>query len=104
MTKQKTILVTGGAGFIGTNLIRHALAAKPDWTIINLDALTYAGNLENFQDLASEQKKRHCFIHGDIQDFSLLAELFSAKNFDGVIHLAAESHVDRSILGPTTFV
>ena len=101
---KKTILATGGAGFIGTNFIRHALAVMPDWRIVNLDAVTYAGNPANFEGLALDQAERHRFIHGDIGTASLLDRLFSEESFDGVIHFAAESHVDRSILGPETFL
>ena len=102
--KKKTILVTGGAGFIGTNFIRHALAVKPDWRIVNLDALTYAGNPANFEDLAPEQAERYRFIRGDIGNASLLEQIFSEENLEGVFHFAAESHVDRSILGPEKFL
>ena len=98
------ILITGGAGFIGTNFIRHALSAKPEWSIINLDALTYAGNPGNFEDLPLDQAKRHRLVHGDIRDASLLENLFSENTFDAVIHFAAESHVDRSIVGPEAFL
>ena len=98
------ILVTGGAGFIGTNFIRHALAIRPDWRIVNLDALTYAGNPANFDDLASEQAERYRFIHGDIADTSLIKQIFSEESIEGIIHFAAESHVDRSILGPEKFL
>jgi len=98
------ILVTGGAGFIGTNFIRHALAIRPDWRIVNLDALTYAGNPANFEDLASEQAERYRFIHGDIGDTSLIEQIFSDESIEGIIHFAAESHVDRSIRGPEKFL
>ena len=101
---KKTLLITGGAGFIGTNFIRHVLAVRPDWRIVNLDALTYAGNPANFDDLAPDQAERHCFVHGDITDASLLERLYSEHNFDGVVHFAAESHVDRSIVGPGAFL
>ena len=101
---QKTFLVTGGAGFIGTNFIRNTLAVRPDWRIVNLDALTYAGNPENFIDLSPDQVERYRFVHGDIRDASLLERLFSEEDFNGVVHFAAESHVDRSILGPKAFV
>ena len=99
-----SIFVTGGAGFIGTNFIRHALSAKPDWSIINLDALTYAGNPANFEDLSPDQAQRHRLVHGDIRDTSLLEKLFSENSFDAVVHFAAESHVDRSIVGPEAFL
>jgi dTDP-glucose 4,6-dehydratase len=98
----KTLLVTGGAGFIGTNLVRHVLIERPTWRIVNLDALTYAG--ANFQDLAPDPAARHRFVHGAIQDSGLLEQLFIEESFDAVVHLAAESHVDRSILGPESFV
>jgi dTDP-glucose 4,6-dehydratase len=100
----KRLLVTGGAGFIGSNFIRSTLADKPGWEIVNLDALTYAGNLANFCDLPPRDAARHQFIHGDIRDQGLLARLFSENRFEAVIHFAAESHVDRSIVGPETFV
>jgi dTDP-glucose 4,6-dehydratase len=98
------ILITGGAGFIGTNFIRLALSSKPDWSIVNLDALTYAGNPANFEDLPPDHAQRHRLVHGDIRDASLLEKLFSENSFDAVVHFAAESHVDRSIVGPEAFV
>jgi dTDP-glucose 4,6-dehydratase len=100
----KTLLVTGGAGFIGTNFVRYSLAEQPTWRIVNLDALTYAGNPANFQDLSVSLANKHRFIHGDIRDRSLLARLFAEESFDIVVHFAAESHVDRSILGPEAFL
>jgi dTDP-glucose 4,6-dehydratase len=100
----KTILVTGGAGFIGTNFIRYIFAERPGWRIINLDALTYAGNPMNFADIIEESDKKYKFIHGDIRDQVLLKGLFNKYDFDGVFHFAAESHVDRSILGPEAFL
>jgi dTDP-glucose 4,6-dehydratase len=100
----KTLLVTGGAGFIGTNFVRHVLTERPNWRIVNLDALTYAGNLANFQDLAPDPAARHRFVHGAIQDSVLLEQLFKEETFAAVVHFAAESHVDRSILGPEAFV
>ena len=100
----KTLLVTGGAGFIGTNFVRHVLSGRSKWRIVNLDALTYAGNLANFQDLAPKSAARHRFVHGAIQDSGLLEQLFRQENFDAVVHFAAESHVDRSIFGPEAFV
>ncbi len=96
------ILVTGGAGFIGSHVVRHFLKAHPDCTITNLDSLTYAGNLANLSDV--EQNPRYRFIKGDITDAPFLVKLFEESRFDGVIHLAAESHVDRSIANPTEFV
>lgn len=101
---MKNYLITGGCGFIGTNFIRHALTVKPDWRIVNLDALTYAGNPSSLEDLPSDCAKRYRFIRGDIRDVSMLEEIFSEEKFDGIIHFAAESHVDRSILNPETFL
>jgi dTDP-glucose 4,6-dehydratase len=101
---MKTYVVTGGAGFIGTNFIRHALTLNPDWRIINLDALTYAGNPGNFSDMTPGQAERYRFVHGDITDESLLERIFSEYLPNGVVHFAAESHVDRSIVGPEAFV
>jgi dTDP-glucose 4,6-dehydratase len=103
-TEMKTILVTGGAGFIGTNFIRFVLCERPEWKIINLDALTYAGNPMNLEDIASEMSDRYQFLHGDIRDAGLLDKLFSENDFDGVVNFAAESHVDRSIVGPEVFI
>jgi dTDP-glucose 4,6-dehydratase len=100
----RNLLVTGGAGFIGTNFVRHVLRERPNWRIVNLDALTYAGNLANFQDLAPDPAARHRFVHGAIQDSALLDQLFSEEYLDAVVHFAAESHVDRSIFGPEAFV
>lgn len=104
MSRRKNILVTGGAGFIGTNFIRHALAVRPHWHILNLDAVTYAGNPANIEDFPPGQAERYRFIHGDICQVTLLNRIFEEEAFDGVIHFAAESHVDRSILGPEVFV
>jgi dTDP-glucose 4,6-dehydratase len=101
---MKTFLVTGGAGFIGTNFIYRVLCIRPDWRIVNLDALTYAGNLSNLEDLPADHRERHHFIHGDIREAPLLDQLFTEEKFEGVIHFAAESHVDRSILGPEAFL
>ena len=103
MREDKKILVTGGAGFIGTNFILRSLAIK-NWRIHNLDSLTYAGNLENFKGLNDDHKIRYEFVHGDVRDEALLDRLFDEEEFDGVVHFAAESHVDRSILGPTAFL
>jgi dTDP-glucose 4,6-dehydratase len=99
-----TLLVTGGAGFIGTNFIRHLLTRRPDWRLINLDALTYAGNAANLDDLAARKPSRYRFVHGDINDTALLAQILAEEKPRGVVHFAAESHVDRSIVGPLAFV
>ena len=96
------ILITGGAGFIGSHVVRHFVTAYPEYTITNLDKLTYAGNLENLRDIEDCQNYR--FVRGDITDSAAMLELFEKEGFDGVIHLAAESHVDRSIASPTEFV
>ena len=99
---QRTILITGGAGFIGSHLVRHWVDTYPSYRIINLDKLTYAGNLENVADLA--QRTNYQFIKGDICDAKLVEEVFQQHQITDVIHLAAESHVDRSILDPLSFV
>lgn len=93
-------LLTGGAGFIGSNLVRHILATRPEVELVNLDALTYAGSLANLQDVLSHP--RHRFVHGDITDRSLVSKLMT--DVDSVLHLAAESHVDRSILDASAFI
>jgi dTDP-glucose 4,6-dehydratase len=99
---MQNVLVTGGAGFIGSNFVRYLLKHEPGVHIINLDALTYAGSLANLQDLPDPD--RHTFIHGDICDSTCVQELFLKYRLDTVVHFAAESHVDRSILGPGQFV
>ena len=99
---MKRILVTGGAGFIGSNFVLHMLERHSDYHIVNLDALTYAGNLDNLQSVESEP--RYHFVKGDIGDKKLLASLFKEHHFGAVVHFAAESHVDRSITGPDQFV
>jgi dTDP-glucose 4,6-dehydratase len=96
------IFVTGGAGFIGSNFVRLLLRAEPDVHVINLDALTYAGSLENLHDLPDES--RHTFVEGDICDRALVHDLLRKHSVDTVVHFAAESHVDRSILGPEPFI
>lgn len=98
---KKTILITGGAGFIGSHVVRRFITKYPDYTIVNLDALTYAGNLENLKDI--EDKENYIFEKGDITDSNFIENLFQKYQFDGIIHLAAESHVDRSITGPLAF-
>lgn len=98
----KTILITGGAGFIGSHVVRLFVNKYPEYNIVNLDALTYAGNLENLKDV--EQKKNYTFVKADITDASAINQLFDKHKFDGVIHLAAESHVDRSITNPMAFI
>ena len=95
------ILITGGAGFIGSHVVRLFVNKYPNYQIVNLDALTYAGNLENIKDV--ENRKNYTFVKGDITDESLMNSLFQKYRFDGVIHLAAESHVDRSIKDPFSF-
>lgn len=99
---KKKILITGGAGFIGSHVVRLFVNKYPDYQIFNLDKLTYAGNLENLSDI--EEKNNYTFIKGDIADTSFILNLFQEHKFDGVIHLAAESHVDRSIINPMEFI
>ena len=102
MRSFEKILVTGGAGFIGSHVIRYLLSSNEDLSIVNLDALTYAGNLKNLQDV--ESSYRYSFVTGNICDSDLVKSLFAEHHFDAVIHLAAESHVDRSIENPMTFL
>lgn len=98
----KNVLITGGAGFIGSHVVRRFVNNYPNYKIYNLDALTYAGNLENLKDI--EMKENYTFIKGNICDIDLVDKIFQENNIDTVIHLAAESHVDRSISDPLAFV
>src|SRR6187401_881608 len=102
MNFERNILITGGAGFIGNHVVRLFLNKYPSYRIVNLDALTYAGNLENLRDV--EDKPNYVFEKANILEVSDLERIFSEYKIDGVIHLAAESHVDRSILSPLDFV
>jgi dTDP-glucose 4,6-dehydratase len=96
------LLITGGAGFIGSNLIYYIVEKYPDYKIINLDNLTYAGNLKNLKNL--ENNSNYKFIKGDINDYDLVDKIIKENNIDTIIHLAAESHVDKSITGPDQFI
>ena len=98
---RKTVLVTGGAGFIGSHVVRLFVNTYPDYQVYNLDSLTYAGNLENLSDI--ENNTNYTFIKGDITNEDFINNLFEEHQFDTVIHLAAESHVDRSITDPLSF-
>jgi dTDP-glucose 4,6-dehydratase len=99
---MKNVLVTGGAGFIGVNFVHYLLKAEAGVHIVNLDALTYAGSLENLKKLPGPS--RHTFVHGDICDAKLVDRLMQEHDFDTIVHFAAETHVDRSILGPAPFI
>lgn len=99
---NRTILITGGAGFIGSHVVRHFVLKYPAYRVLNLDALTYAGNLENLRDI--EERPNYSFVKADIRDVEALDGIFSEHRPDSVIHLAAESHVDRSIADPLAFV
>ena len=98
---KRNILITGGAGFIGSHVVRLFVGKSPDYRIVNLDRLTYAGNLANLRDV--ENRPNYTFVKGDICDYDAMRSLFAEYDIDGVIHLAAESHVDRSIRDPFTF-
>jgi dTDP-glucose 4,6-dehydratase len=102
MPFAKTILITGGAGFIGSHLVRLLVNRYPSYHLVNLDKLTYAGNLENLQDV--EAAPNYTFVKGDITAADHVHQLFEQYQFDGIIHLAAESHVDRSISNPMSFI
>jgi len=101
MTYKRSLLITGGAGFIGSHVVRLFVTKYPEYHIVNLDKLTYAGNLVNLKDI--EALKNYTFVKADICDFDTMLKLFNQYNINGVIHLAAESHVDRSIKDPFTF-
>ncbi len=96
------VLITGGAGFIGSNLVHYIIKNRPEWEIVNFDALTYAGNLENLTKC--ENVKNYSFVHGDITNIQVVKDVLEDKKPDTIMHLAAESHVDRSILDPLVFV
>ena len=96
------MLVTGGCGFIGSNFIHLVARTRPDWRVVNLDLLTYAGNLNNLE--AIEEGNSYRFVKGDICDQPLVSSLFEQERIDTVVHFAAESHVDRSIVGPDAFI
>lgn len=99
---KRKILITGGAGFIGSHVVRLFVTKYPEYQIVNLDALTYAGNLENLKDISG--CSNYSFVKGNITDESFIPQLFEKYDFDGVVHLAAESHVDRSITDPFAFI
>src|SRR5256885_4045331 len=107
----RCLLVTGGAGFIGSNFVRWLLASNREVRIVNLDLLTYAGNLESLADVVQrhgpEGDGRYCFVRADVRDFAALGAVLAGERTpapDAVVHMAAESHVDRSIMGPAEFV
>jgi len=102
INNRRTLLVTGGCGFIGANFIHLLYQHYPGWRVVNLDKLTYAGNLKNLEGI--EEGERYRLVHGDICDSDLLDRVFATESFDTVVHFAAESHVDRSIVGPGEFI
>ncbi|MFC1608102.1 dTDP-glucose 4,6-dehydratase [Candidatus Latescibacterota bacterium] len=99
---MKNVLVTGGAGFIGSNFVRYILKNEPGVSIVNLDALTYSGSLENLRNLPGPN--RHIFVEGDMCDGDLVSDILRTHQIDTIVHFAAETHVDRSILGPEQFI
>ncbi|MDX9851536.1 MAG: dTDP-glucose 4,6-dehydratase [Anaerolineaceae bacterium] len=101
MSENRRLLVTGGAGFIGSNFIEYVVEKEPDWEIVNLDLLTYAGHLENLSNIKTI---KYTFIQGDICDYTLVKKIILDHQIDLIVHFAAESHVDRSIEGPGAFV
>ena len=109
-TINKSVLVTGGSGFIGSNFVRHFYHAYPDYRVVNLDFLTYAGNTDNLKDIEELEKgilpdeRRYQFVQVDICDVEILAKLFEKYNFEFVFNFAAETHVDRSIMGISDFI
>lgn len=100
--EKRTVLITGGCGFIGCNFVRLVNRRKPGWRVINLDKLTYAGNLQSLDGI--DENERYRFVRGDICDRELVTALFAEERIDTVVHFAAESHVDRSIVGPDEFI
>ncbi len=102
MDKRRIVLVTGGCGFIGSNFIHLVTEKRPDWRIVNLDLLSYAGNITNLESI--EEGEGYRFVKGDICDTHLVSQLFKQEQIDTVVHFAAESHVDRSIAGPEAFI
>jgi dTDP-glucose 4,6-dehydratase len=102
--KPMEILMTGGCGFIGSNFVRYILKSREDVKVINIDNLTYAGNLANLMDVHSNYPERYLFIRGDIAEREVIREIFERFEIAWVINFAAESHVDRSVMGPEIFV
>ena len=101
---MKNVLITGGAGFIGSNFVRYLLDAEPQIQVVNLDALTYAGSLENLNDLSAEHAERYIFVQGDICNGDTVRDVLHQYQIDTIVHFAAETHVDRSILSPEPFI
>src|SRR4030095_11390940 len=100
-----TLLITGGYGFIGSHFIRLLRCEKPQWRIVNLDLLTYAGNVDNLSDLSfTEDDTEYRFVQGDIADSALVRRIFETESLDGIVNFAAETHVDRSLLNSAPFV